>query len=157
MSNMACLLLSILSSNRVSTPESQDISQPRPAVDPDVLDTEAPLVLVTLDLLANTGTLDAQAQLDPLPQLGLGALGRKGQKLLDAVLPRHLDQLSLAAERVLGVVPPPGDGVLHGHKRVRDFFLVGRLERLGGGAGGQDRGRRVPRKEGAQPRWQRQR
>jgi hypothetical protein len=65
-SNMAFLLLSILSITPVSKRDSQYAPQPYPAVNPDVLDSQLPLVLVALDLLANTSTLDAQTKLDPL-------------------------------------------------------------------------------------------
>jgi hypothetical protein len=59
-SNMACLLFSILLNHQVSKRGTN------PADKADILDSQLPLVLVALDLLANTGTPDAQTQLDPL-------------------------------------------------------------------------------------------
>jgi hypothetical protein len=62
---MACLLLSILLKAQVSKKPQNHPHLSLPKV-PNILDTQLPLVLVTLDLLANTGTLNTQTQLDPL-------------------------------------------------------------------------------------------
>lgn len=98
---------------------------------------------VTLDLLSHTSALDPQTVLDPVSQAVLGTLASLGQQLLDAVFPRHLDQLSLPALRVYGIVPFSRRGMLVEAEGVRALLLEGCL----GGLFGKDGGGRVSSEE----------
>ena len=91
---------------------------------------------VTLDLLSHTSTLDSQAMLDPMSQLVFGSLSCVGQQILNTVLTSHLDQLSLAALGVYGILPFPCHGVLVEAERVRSLLLVSSLGCVFGKDGG---------------------
>lgn len=124
----------------------------------NVLVNEIPLKDVTLNLLPDTSTLDPETELDALPQPDVGALGPRGEQLLDAVVSRQLDELRLPPQRVDGVLPEARHRVLCRLEGVGRRLLVSRLRRRSlrlGGRGGEDRGRRVARQEDLQSRWQR--
>lgn len=124
--------------------DSQDANE-----DANVLCSQHSLVSMTLDFLPDTGTAHLQTVLDPVPYALLGALGREGQQLLDALLAGQLDELGLAPQRELGVVPLAGDGVLVRQERVRRRPV---LDRVGPRRRRQDLVRRILGEEPLQTR-----
>lgn len=110
---------------------------------------------MALDSLSNTGTLDSKTELHPPGQPRLRALRGLGKKLLDTVLPRHLDELGLPPQRVDGVMPFARHGVLPELERVGARELVRRLRDFGGfGSRREDRRGRIPGEEALQLRGQ---
>ena len=79
---------------------------------------ERALPELTLDLLANAGTLDSQAVVDALLLLDLGVLGRVRHQRQHVVGDGQLEELCLSAQGVVWCMPVAGRGVLEGEEGV---------------------------------------
>ncbi len=102
---------------------------------------------MTLDSLPNTSSTHTQTMLDSVPYALFSALGCEGQQLFDALLASELDELRLASQRELGVMPLAGDGVFVREKGIRGRAV---LDGVGARRGWQDLVRRVLGEEALQ-------
>lgn len=94
---------------------------------------EGALPHLSLDLLADTGALDAEAVLGAALLNLAGQLRRPGQQRGNVVFLGQLDEFGLAAQRVGWRLPAQGPGILPRQERVDG--LQRRVLGSGGGGG----------------------